>query len=345
MTDPMPPFPPDTDYHFLEFIGTDVQSQKHNQRFYLPFFAGCRTVADLGCGMGGLIELLVEQNIQAIGVDIDAAAVQAAQRLGAQGVQADALDYLARLEENSLDGIFAGHLVEHMPCETVQELIHQAQRVLRPQGRLVLATPNVRGLYAHLELFYMHFDHKRFYHPNLLCFFMKQAGFREWEWGENPALDRLLLPDVWTRLTKNIPPLPVQHLNFDEVIQALEKVGSTPSAPGTLADMMVTPALPAAPPPAGWRRQLTQRVRTALVNWLVKPELDAANRQINDCLYILKAYADWLRVYADWLRVYADWIKMSTDLTHNLASDTRDLLGHVLDRLDRSFECYAAAIK
>lgn len=344
MTGSMPPFPPDTDYHFLEFIGTDAQSQKHNQRFYLPFFAGCRTVADLGCGMGGLIELLVEQNIQAIGVDIDAAAVAAAQRLGAQGVQADALDYLARLEENSLDGIFAGHLVEHLPCETVYELIRQAQRVLRPQGRLVLATPNVRGLYAHLELFYMHFDHKRFYHPNLLCFFMKQAGFREWEWGENPALDRLLLPDVWSRLTQSIPPLPVQQLNFDEVIQALEKVGSTPSAPGTLADTPVTPTPPAASP-AGWRQRLTQRLRAALVNWLVRPELDAANRQINGRLYTLKAYADWLRVYADWL-------KMSTDSTHSLAgnayslaADTRDLLHHALDRLDRSFECYAAATK
>jgi SAM-dependent methyltransferase len=325
-------FPPDMDNRFLQFIGSSVESQERIHRFYLPFFADCHTVVDLGCGMGGFAGLLARQGIHAIGVDLDLAAVDSARCLGAEGIQADALDYLAELGENSVDGIFAGHLVEHMPCEVVFELTQRAHRSLRSGGRLVIATPNVRGLFAHLEMFYMHFDHERFYHPQLLCFFMQQTGFKDWEWGENPELNHLLFSDIWPRLESALDEITdsAERLAFDDLFQALQKVGSTPSAPGFTGGMLgeeLGSSLSEPEQPLVWWRRLICPIRVALINWLVRPEL-----------HILKAYQDWLRVYADWL-------KISVDSTRALAFNTHDLLRMSLERIDCSFECYATAIK
>ena len=67
-----------------------------------------------------------------------------------------------------------------------RESCEEAKRLLKPGGVIVVTTPNVRGLYTHLESFYLHFGHISFYHPELLCFFLAQPGFTNWEWGENP---------------------------------------------------------------------------------------------------------------------------------------------------------------
>jgi hypothetical protein len=78
--------------------------------------------------------------------------------------------------------------VEHLHYEEVIELLRLAHRALREGGKIVLSTPNVRGLFSHLEMFYLHFGHVTFYHPRLLCFLLEHVGFSGPTMGENPAL-------------------------------------------------------------------------------------------------------------------------------------------------------------
>ena len=92
-------------------------------------------------------------------------------------VQDNVIDHLRTIEPGALDAIFSAHLVEHLPYEVVLELIELSFRALRPGGRLLLATPNPRALVSHLEMYTMHFGHVAMYHPNLLAFFMRYAGF------------------------------------------------------------------------------------------------------------------------------------------------------------------------
>jgi len=198
------------DYQFLRFIGVDSESQRRIQSFYLPMFEGCESVVDLGCGDGNFVAMLREKGIHAIGVDSDEYFLAEARARGLDIVNADVFTFLETAEPDSFDGIFSAHLVEHLHYKEVIRLIRLGYRVLRPGGRIVLVTPNVQGLYAHLDFFYLHFGHTRFYHPRLLCFFLEFTGFEQIEMGENDASYSPLLYDLRLR-PLNVPLLATRH--------------------------------------------------------------------------------------------------------------------------------------
>ncbi len=232
------------DFDFLRYIGTQPESQRRIQAFYLPLFTGCRQVVDLGCGDGDFLALLREQGIDAVGVDADDKTFAATQAAGLPVVHQDVFGWLAAAPDASVDGIFCAHLVEHLPYPQVIELAQQAQRILRPGGRIVLATPDCRTLFSHLEMFYLHFGHVSFYHPRLLCFMLEHAGFGQAELGVNPATASPLMPAA-QRLAA---PRPDVHL------PRLREV--PPQGTGLLAT-------------------LSYRVKRALARWLVLPLVDS----------------------------------------------------------------------
>lgn len=181
------------DYHFLKYIGVTRESQRDLHAFYLPFFQGCSHVLDLGCGEGFFVEMLEEKGIKAVGIDQDARCCRSAVERGLNVVCQDAFQYLREIGDQAVDGIFCSHLVEHLTYEQVLYLLSLCHGALAPGGTIVLTTPNARSLFSHLEMFYMHFGHVSFYHPNLLAFFLRQVGFSDPVAGENPNLVGLLL--------------------------------------------------------------------------------------------------------------------------------------------------------
>lgn len=183
------------DYHFLRYIGATREGQRRIHAFYLPFFQGCRRVVDLGCGEGHFVEMLKETGLEAVGVDRDSGCCRAASQRGLRVVCQDVFQYLREIGEGEVDGIFSSHLVEHLAYQEVLDLLSLCLKALAPGGTIVLTTPNVRSLFSHLEMFYMHFGHVTFYHPNLLCFFLQYKGFSNPTAGENPNLTSLLLGD------------------------------------------------------------------------------------------------------------------------------------------------------
>lgn len=181
---------------FLRYIGATPENQRRIQGFYIPFFADCPgLVVDLACGHGDFVHLLTEQGIEALGVDSDPACCAEATNRGIDVLCSDVFDYLNQVEEESLVGIFSAHLVEHLPYQQVLDLIQLSYRALKPQGIILLTTPNVRALYTHLESFYMHFGHVTFYHPKLLSFFLDYSGFSDPRVGENPRMAHPLWRD------------------------------------------------------------------------------------------------------------------------------------------------------
>ena len=196
---------PGLDYEFLRYIGVNPAGQKAHQRFYLPFFAGCQKVIDLGCGDGDFVALLEEEGMTGIGVDADPVACANARERGLDIMCRDVFDYLKSVPRGSVGGFFSSHLVEHLPYEKVLELMELSYEALSSGGVIVLTTPNVRGLTAHLEQFYLHFGHVTFYHPQLLAFFLEHVGFADVERGENISKASPASP-----MFKNLPMEPIR---------------------------------------------------------------------------------------------------------------------------------------
>jgi SAM-dependent methyltransferase len=153
-------------------------------------------VVDLACGDGDFVALLLEQGVDAVGVDADAKSCADAQAKGLPIICQNVFDYLVATPSATVDGVFSAHLVEHLAYPQVIELIQQAARILRPGGRLILATPDCRSLFSHLDMYYLHFGHVSFYHPRLLSFLLEHEGFGSVEYSVNPNTASPLLPDV-----------------------------------------------------------------------------------------------------------------------------------------------------
>ncbi|GEM_PF-1116803 len=153
--------------------------------FYIPFFKGCQRVLDVGCGQGEFLELLHAAGIPSVGIDVDAEMIRVCQAKGLQVVRADLFEYLVA-QERAFDGIFCSNVIEHMSADRVLRFLQLAHRALRPEGRILVATPNPENLIVHLYEFWRDPTHVRLYNLPLLKFFMEYVGFQEVKGGENP---------------------------------------------------------------------------------------------------------------------------------------------------------------
>jgi 2-polyprenyl-3-methyl-5-hydroxy-6-metoxy-1,4-benzoquinol methylase len=113
-------------------------------RFFLAGLPEGARVLDVGCGRGVLLREIASRGFEAHGIELSEAA--------ARGADPRAHIRIApRLSEAGypdafFDEVILWHVLEHLrdPRETLQ----QAQRVLRPGGRLVIAVPNFTSAQA-----------------------------------------------------------------------------------------------------------------------------------------------------------------------------------------------------
>src|SRR5205814_9648431 len=89
-----------------------VEAIRDRQRRYVEDFREAAPVLDIGCGRGELLQLLREAGVEARGIDADADMVAYARGDGLDVEQADLVEYLQRLDDGSLGGIFMGQVVE-----------------------------------------------------------------------------------------------------------------------------------------------------------------------------------------------------------------------------------------
>jgi SAM-dependent methyltransferase len=129
-------------------------------------FAPGQRVLDVGCGRGGVIELLWREAGLAVGVDPDRASLREHR---APIRRVCALGEALPLAADQFDLALALWVLEHAPRP--ETLLGEAHRALRPGGRLLFLTPNAR-------------------HPLLL--------FNRFSWAF-PAVQRLLVPRLYGR--------------------------------------------------------------------------------------------------------------------------------------------------
>lgn len=158
------------------FRGTEEHVRKSQQR-YLHSFEGSSEVLDLGCGRGEFLEVLRDAGMLVKGIDSNGEMIAICRSKGLYAEQADLFHYLGELDEASLDGIFCGQVVEHLPPARLTELISLASAALRPGGRLVIETPNPACLAIFATHFYLDPTHQRPVPAPLLVFYLEESGF------------------------------------------------------------------------------------------------------------------------------------------------------------------------
>lgn len=152
-----------------------------NQSAYIPYFDGKKKVLELGCGRGEFLQLLKDNGIPAKGIDLYDDFVKECISEGLDVQQGDGIEYLKQISDNSVDGIFAAQLIEHLSVTQLTELCHNAYRKLQEGGIIVLETPNPTCLSMYTNAFYIDPSHVKPVHPKFLEYILREAGFEKIE--------------------------------------------------------------------------------------------------------------------------------------------------------------------
>jgi O-antigen chain-terminating methyltransferase len=155
----------------------DEAEIRHRLDRYLPPLRGAGPVLDLGCGRGELLMLLREAGVPALGVEGDAALVEAAHRRGLEVVHGDVPEALRQLSDSSRGAVTAIHLLEHLPPATLLATLSEVRRVLKPGGLLVVESPNPHCLRVGASLYWRDPTHQHPLLPETLELYLKAAGF------------------------------------------------------------------------------------------------------------------------------------------------------------------------
>jgi len=145
---------------------------------YLPLLAGRAPVLDVGCGRGELLELARDASLEARGIDTSDEMLEICREKKLEVVKADALTHLRSLPEGSLGAVVSFHLVEHLEPPEIPTFVSLAFRALRQGGVFLAETLNPGCLFSFAP-FFMDPTHRFPVHPEVLKFYLHEAGFRD----------------------------------------------------------------------------------------------------------------------------------------------------------------------
>jgi SAM-dependent methyltransferase len=169
--------PPHLDFaRFAEQFRGPEERVKAGQRAYAPHFEGRSAVLDIGCGRGEFLELMREAAVPARGIDLSAECAAMCRQKGLQAEAADLFTHLREIPEESLDGIFCAHLIEHLPPARLAEMIQLCGTRLMPGGVIAIETPDPACLAIFATYFYLDPTHVRPVPRQLLEFHLSENG-------------------------------------------------------------------------------------------------------------------------------------------------------------------------
>lgn len=154
----------------------DIQGRMSD---YVERFRGASDVLDVGCGRGEFLELLREAGIAARGVDLNHEMVERCRARGLDVTEADALGYLRGLPAQSLGGLLAAQVVEHLAPDYLLRFLSAAFDALHPGSTLILETINPASWAAFFDSYIRDLTHQRPVHPDTLRYLVTASGFAD----------------------------------------------------------------------------------------------------------------------------------------------------------------------
>ena len=163
-------------FDFENHFRGSIEDIKKRQEIYIKYFKNKNNVVDLGCGRGEFLQLLKDNNINAIGVDIYRMYVDYCSSTGIKAVYDDALNYIRKIEKT--DGVFAGQIVEHLSIDEIVKLSDSVFDKLEDDCYFIVETPNPMSLAIYTNSFYLDPSHVKPVHPYTMKYILEKSGFR-----------------------------------------------------------------------------------------------------------------------------------------------------------------------
>ncbi|HBQ94281.1 MAG: glycosyltransferase [Firmicutes bacterium] len=140
------------------------------------YFSACNTVLDVGCGRGIMMSYLVQQGKDVWGIDHDTLLIDKLKNQGFNALKGSIPHDLNQIPQKQFDGIFVGHIIEHLLGSDANTLISWAASRLAPNGILLIQTPNFQNPVVHEMVFWQDVTHIRPYPLPLLEEMVKFHG-------------------------------------------------------------------------------------------------------------------------------------------------------------------------
>lgn len=105
-------------------------------------------ILDVGCNIGIFVKLAEEYHFDATGIDVDRYAVRVGRDRFGVDLRCQNLEE-AKFNQNEFDVVLLSHTLEHVPNPI--ELLGEINRILKPNGILVVESPNIEGLSVKLQ--------------------------------------------------------------------------------------------------------------------------------------------------------------------------------------------------
>lgn len=171
---------PDYSYLLLEnrYRGSEAVIQERLS-IYPPLFKDAPgPVLELGPGRGELLELFDKQQIKAYGVELDSAMVECCLGKDLEVEVGDAIGYMRQLDDDSLGGVVAVQVVEHLSQSQLRELFELCTTKVKSGGKIAFETINPRSLLALSSNYFRDPTHVWPLHPDTLEYAMSLAGLK-----------------------------------------------------------------------------------------------------------------------------------------------------------------------
>ncbi len=123
---------------YLKLLKSVLQKKSH---VFEVFLKG-KKVIEFGCGEG---EMLALGNENVIGIEINQTALGRLREKGLNVIEAS-IESIP-MESGSFDVVLCNNIIEHLTVDQAYNMLQEAQRLLRPEGEIIIITPTPKTVW------------------------------------------------------------------------------------------------------------------------------------------------------------------------------------------------------
>jgi len=171
-----------------DFEGGDHATYEIAQRLS-GYLGSCHSILDIACGQGSMLRVCRARGQGVQGIEADPELVRQLRADGFRVYEGFVPDDLSSIHVEPFDGVFVGHLVEHLQPRECQALLSWIFDNIADGGTIVIQTPDFTTSAVALENFWLDATHVRPYPVRLLKAMLSTSGFVPVEGACGPVRD------------------------------------------------------------------------------------------------------------------------------------------------------------